>query len=45
MKKKTTVKNPIARVVRTMRPAVVANRKGKGSYNRNKEKANSDLQT
>ena len=29
--------NPIARVVRTIKPSVVASKKGKGSYNRKKQ--------
>lgn len=42
MKKKPQPKNPIAKMIRSLKPSVVVNRKGKGSYNRNKEKANSN---
>jgi stalled ribosome alternative rescue factor ArfA len=38
MKKQTKPMNPIARVVRTIKPSVVASKKGKGSYNRKKSK-------
>ena len=34
MKRKLKIKNPIARVVRTMKPSIVAAKKGKGSYRR-----------
>lgn len=34
MKKKIKNINPIAKLVRTIKPSVVASKKGKGSYNR-----------
>ena len=34
MKKTSKVKNPIAKVVRTIKPRIVAAKKGKGSYKR-----------
>jgi len=34
MKKKLKHINPIAKVVRAIKPSVVASKKGKGSYNR-----------
>ena len=34
MKKKPKIRNPIARMVRTLKPRVVAPKKGKGSYKR-----------
>ena len=39
MKKTSKIKNPIAKVVRTMKPRIVASKKGKGSYNRAKLKS------
>lgn len=37
MKTKTIKKqNPFAKIVRSFRPSIVANKKGKGSYNRKK---------
>ena len=39
MKKKPKIHNPIARMVRTLKPRVVAPKKGKGSYNRTKLKS------
>ena len=42
VQKQTKPMNPIARVVRTIKPSVVASKKGKGSYRRQKEKANSN---
>ena len=34
MKNISKIKNPIAKVVRTMKPRIVAAKKGKGSYKR-----------
>ena len=39
MKRKPKTRNPIARMVRTLKPRVVASKKGKGSYNRAKLKS------
>lgn len=36
MQKLSKHKNPIAKMVKTIKPRVVAPKKGKGSYNRNK---------
>lgn len=35
MKRKPKIRNPIAQVVKSMKPRVVAPKKGKGSYRRN----------
>jgi len=37
MKKQVKSINPIAKVVKAIKPSVVASKKGKGSYNRNKQ--------
>ena len=39
MKRIPKIRNPLARMVKTMKPRVVAPKKGKGSYNRTKLKS------
>jgi stalled ribosome alternative rescue factor ArfA len=34
MKNKPKIRNPIARLVRTLKPRVITSKKGKGSYKR-----------
>ena len=37
-KSKVKTRNPIAQIVKSIKPTIVLAKKGKGSYNRNKEK-------